>query len=314
MRNFEHEGSDVELSNSEGVVALDVGGTGIKAGVVGADASIRQEMRRDTPVAAGVPAVVDAIAAVAGALIGPDTVGIGVGVPGVVDTATGTAVFAANIGWRDLPLAAVLSRRLGRPVVLGHDVRSAALAEARLGAGRSASSVWFVSLGTGVAAGMITAGQVDDGASGQAGELGHIVVRPGGDPCACGNRGCLETVASASRVAGRYAARTGATVTAAQVAERVRAGDPIATEIWDDAALALADGLASGVGLLDPEVVVLGGGLALAGDLLLEPVRAALVPRLPFRSVPPVLRTELGDRAGLLGVALRTLDSLPAAS
>jgi glucokinase len=300
----------MQLSGASEVVALDVGGTGIKAGVVAAGGVVRSELRRDTPVAAGVPAVVDAIADTARALIGPGTVGVGVGVPGVVDTTTGTAVFAANVGWRDLPLAAVLSERLGLPVVLGHDVRSAALAEARLGAGRRERSVWFVSLGTGVAAGLITDGRVDDGSSGQAGELGHVVVRPGGDPCACGNRGCLETVASASRVAGRYAERTGERLTAAGIAARVQAGEAAAAAVWQDAVLALADGLALGIGLLDPAVVVLGGGLALAGDLLLDPVRAALPARLPFRSVPPVVRTELGDRAGLLGIALRALDAV----
>nr|WP_322097810.1 ROK family protein [Nakamurella alba] len=298
------------------VVAVDIGGTSIKGAVAvrvdGGVELVGPSVRRATRAVDGPQAVLEAVLSVLTELQGqaPDVVAAGVGVAGTVDAAAGLVRFSANLGWRDLPLAGIAAQHTGLPIVLGHDVRSAALAEARLGAGRDENFVWFVSLGTGIAGGLITAGQVDPGATGQAGEFGHIVVDPGGDPCGCGNRGCLETLASASRVAARYRALTGVDTGAAEVAAAMRAGDAAAQQIWDDAAEALGAGLATVTALLDPGVVVLGGGLALAGDLLRDPVATALAQRLTFRRPPPVRVTTLGDQAGLLGVALAAFDDL----
>ncbi len=130
--------------------------------------------------------------------LGQTPVAAGVAIPGVVDEARGVAVFAANLGFRDVPLRDLVAERLGLPAALGHDMRAAGLAEARLGAGHGAEDVIFVGIGTGIAAAHVRGGHTNSGAHGAAGELGHIVVRPGGPACACGQRGCLETGASAS--------------------------------------------------------------------------------------------------------------------
>ena len=211
-------------------------------------------------------------------------------------------------GWHDVPFGRLIADRLTLPVALGHDVRNGALAEARRGAGRGVGSMYFVAIGTGIAGGLVVDGHVQDGASGQAGEIGHLVVRPGGPACGCGNRGCLESIASASRIAQAYRAQTGATTSAEQIAALVRAGDPAAGQIWSEAVDALADALTALTVLSDPALIVLGGGLSLAGPTLLDPLRAAMVPRLTFRRPPGLAVTTLGDRAGLLGAALRAWD------
>jgi hypothetical protein len=188
---------------------------------------------------------------------------------GIVDDECGVAVFSANLGWRDLPLRSLLAARTGLPVGLGHDVRAGALAEAALGAARGVRDVLFVAVGAGVAGAALVDGRLLV-AGGFAGELGHLRVDPAGEPCGCGGRGCVETVASAAAIARRYAARTGRPVAgAAAVAARVRKGDPDAVAVWEEAVGALAEGLAAAVTLLAPRLVVVGRGLAGAGELLL---------------------------------------------
>jgi glucokinase len=301
----------------DAVVAIDVGGTGIKAGLVDAAGDVRHELRRPTRVERGPDAVIAAIAAVADELAasaeraGLTVPAAGIGVPGVVDSRTGIAHYAANLGWRDVPFASLLAERLGVPAVLGHDVRNGALAEARFGAGIGRDSVYFVAIGTGIAGGSVIRGRVDDGASGMAGEIGHLVVRPGGPRCGCGNRGCLEAIASAARIAARYADRAGLpveAVSARSVADQVQAGDEVAVEVWSEAIEALADAFGAQIVLTDPGCFVVGGGLALAGPTLFDPLIAALPSRLTFRAPPPVLPARLGDRAGLVGAALRAWD------
>nr|WP_051494281.1 ROK family protein [Streptomyces exfoliatus] len=292
------------------VIGLDVGGTGMKGAVLDRSMQPVASLRRPTPRAEGPDAVV---AAVTEALL--DLGGLaaerdltvrhaGVVVPGIVDEGLRRAVWSANIGWRDLPLAALLERGTGLPVRLGHDVRAGGVAECALGAGRGMRNVLFVAIGTGIAAALVC-----DGApvvsGGYAGELGHVVVEPGGTACSCGGAGCLETVASATAVATRYTALTGRTVSgAAEVAALTGRGDPVARAVWERAADALAAALATVTSLLAPELVVLGGGLAEADALLLDPVRAGLSERLTFQRRPVLARAELGDRAGCLGAGL----------
>ncbi len=307
----------------EAVAALDVGGTSIKAALVDRRGNVLTQTRRPTGVERGPDAVVAGIVELAAELVattgatGATVRAVGLGVPGTVDSTTGMARHAVNLGWRDVPLAALVGERTGLPVWLGHDVRTAALAEARVGGG--AGSVFFVAIGTGIAGGLVTAsvaataGTVDDGATGLSGEIGHLVVRPGGPPCRCGNRGCLEAIASASRISDRYAALTGRVdVSAAEVASLVDRGESVAQTIWAEAVAALADGLAAVTILIDPGRFVIGGGLSLAGATLTDPLIAALRERLTFRSAPPVSISTLGDRAGVLGAALRAWDLLGA--
>jgi glucokinase len=214
-------------------------------------------------------------------------------------------VRSANLAWRDVPLRSLLADRVGLPVVLGHDVRAGGLAEATLGAGRGARSTLFVALGTGIAAAHVVGGQPQAGASWTAGELGHVVVDRSGSPCACGQRGCLETISSAAAVERRYAGITGEErITAEGVAGLVRTGAPAALQVWHDAVDALATALTMAVLLLDPEVIVIGGGLSRAGATLLDPLRASLAARFSFRTEPEVVAAQLGEWAGCWGAAL----------
>ncbi|MEU5933913.1 ROK family protein [Micromonospora sp. NPDC047187] len=302
------------------VVALDVGGTGMKCALVRPDGVVVRTERHPTDAARGPAAVVGTILEVAGGLAdkaradGLTPIAVGIAVPGVVDEARGVAVWSANVGFRDVPLRDLTVRRLGLPAALGHDVRVGGLAEARLGAGRGTGHVLFVAIGTGIAAAHVVDGTAAVGAHGAAGEIGHILVRPAGPRCGCGRPGCLEAVASAAAIGRRYAELAGDTadaqVTAAEVAERAAAGEQLAGQVWQEAVEALADGLASGQALFDVATIVLGGGLAQAGDLLLTPLRAALHERMTFHREPQLVAAALGDEAGCLGAALLALDAV----
>ncbi|MFY1596787.1 ROK family protein [Micromonospora sp. WMMD737] len=298
------------------VVALDVGGTGMKCALVRADGAVLHTERHPTDAERGPDAVVDTVLGVAEGLAGKaradglDPVAIGIAVPGVIDEARGVAVWSANVGFRDVPLRDLAQARLGLPTAVGHDVRAGGLAEARLGAGSDAAHVLFVAIGTGIAAAHLVGGAAATGAHGAAGEIGHILVRPGGPRCGCGRPGCLEAVSSASAIGRLYSARAGAPATAAEVADRAAAGEPLAADVWREAVEALADGLATGQALFDVETVVIGGGLARAGALLFDPLRAALHERMTFHREPRLVAAALGDEAGCLGAALLALDSL----
>jgi glucokinase len=171
--------------------------------------------------------------------------------------------------------------------------------------------VLFAAIGTGIAAALVVDGAGYPGAHGAAGELGHIVVRPGGKPCPCGARGCLESEASARAVGERYAELTGRPgATALDVVTRAAEGDELAGTVWREAVEALADGLVTAQALYDVAVLVLGGGLAEAGEALLGPLREEFRKRITFHRMPEIVRAELGDTAGCLGAALLALDLL----
>lgn len=295
------------------VLALDVGGTGMKCAVIDAEGRTCHSERHPTGAQRGAQAVVETILTVAEGLAararehGMDPVAAAVVVPGVVDEANGVAVYAANLGFREVPLRDRVAGRLGLPAALGHDVRAGGLAEARLGAGRGYQEVLVVPIGTGIASAYVTGGRTFPGAHGAAGEIGHIVVRPGGPACACGGRGCLEAVASAAAVARGYRQRTGVGATAAEVVARAGAGEDAAVAVWLEAVDALADGLVIGLTLFDPQLIVVGGGLAEAGYALLAPLREAIAGKLTFQRMPEIARTELGDEAGCLGAGLLAL-------
>jgi glucokinase len=299
---------------SDVVIALDVGGTGIKCALVGNDGVVHHTERHPTGRERGPEAVLATIVDVAAGLagtaekLGHTPFAAGIVVPGVVDEAAGVAVWSANLNFRDVPVKALVERRLGLPAALGHDVRGGGLAEARLGAGRGDRHVLFVAIGTGIAAAVVNDGVFYTGAHGAAGEIGHIVVRPGGPRCGCGQLGCLEIVASAAAVARRYTERTGLRRTAEEVAAAAPA-DPVAGTVWRETVDALADGLLIGMALFDPAVIVVGGGLAEAGDALLDPLRAAIHERVTFHREPELRRAALGDEAGCLGAALLAIDS-----
>jgi glucokinase len=247
-------------------------------------------------------------APVPGAAAGPEAsarpAAVGLVVPGVVDAAGGRAVFSANLGFRDVALREIVERASGLPALLEHDVRAAGVAEQALGATAGVQDYLLAVIGTGIAAVVCTGGQRVTGAGGVSGELGHIPVWPGGERCGCGQRGCLERYASAAAIARRYAQAGGEPgLSAGDVLSRV-AGDERAQRVWAQAVRALGLALSTVTMLLDPELIVLAGGLSQAGAALLEPVRRELRELVVWRDPPRVELSPLGVRAGLLGAAL----------
>jgi glucokinase len=236
---------------------------------------------------------------------------VGVAVPGLVDEAAGVARASVNLGWQDVPLRRLLAERLGLPVAVAHDVRAAARAEAELGAAQGCDDWLLVTLGTGVGAAVVIGGRPYGGAHGTGGELGHMVVDPDGPECACGARGCVESLASAGAVERRYASEAAERPSAREVVERAGQGDEAAARVWREAVEALAAGLAAYVVLMDPERIVVGGGLADAGGALFGPLAGALAERLTFVDPPPVVAAALGADAGCHGAALLAREAAP---
>lgn len=291
------------------VLAFDVGGTDTKSALVDADGRVRGLRRTPTPRSDADPAgiVVASLAELTDRLLGDEPrltpVAVGLSVPGLVNEATGTGEYSANLGWRDAPLRELAQSALDLPVAFGHDVRAAGYAEYSLGAGRPYRDVAVVAIGTGIATTLVIDGRPYS-AGGFAGELGHSLSDPDGDDCACGAVGCLETISSAGAIARRYTAATGVPVTGAKAVLAAAATDPVASAIWGAAVEALAQQLARLVALVAPQAVVIGGGLAEAGPALFDPLGIRLDALLSFHRRPVLLRAELGEDAGLLGTAL----------
>ena len=289
------------------VVAVDLGGTLTKIGRVYANGTLDSVRRLPTRLDAQRASVTWLADQIADEAHNDADVCLGYGavVPGIIDTPSGLVRAAPDVGWFDVPLQAELDQRTGLRGIVDHDVRSAGLAEWQLGAGSGASQLIFIALGTGIAAALIIDGKLIR-ADGYAGELGHLATPSAADrPCACGRPGCLETVASASGVVRTYTQRTGLTPSgAAEVADRARAGDAGAIEAFDLARRALAEALAAAITLLGPELVIIGGGLCGAYDLLAAPLEEDLASRLSFQRMPRLAQASLGADAGLIGAGL----------
>lgn len=257
------------------------------------------------PALAAVVAVVDRLAAAATGA-GHPLAAIGLCTPGVVDSAAGTVVVAVNLDWHDLPIADLLRERYGVPVAVAHDARAAATAEiaARTAAGRDVTEMVFIPIGTGISASLVVDGRLVVGAAGGAGEVGHVCVRPGGEPCTCGQRGCVEAYASARNIRRRYRAAGGTIDGATDEIVAAVDTDPVAAAVWADAVDALAAGVAILSAVLDPAVVVIGGGLGESGERLLAPLRTAVDARLGWRPSPRIEQSLAGAGAGLAGAAL----------
>ena len=281
-----------------GIVAVDVGGTSVRAAMCG-DGDISDVIRVATPKVGG-SVVLDAIVSVIEQVIdlhGPAS-GIGLAVPGLIEN--GVVRYSANLVWRDLRLADVVTERCGIPVRVEHDVRSAALAEYLVGAGKGAKRMVFIGIGTGISAAVVLDGHILDGAAGQIGHGGSFH----GDLCACQGRGCLEAFASATGIEKTYQSLTGKARNASEVVDAANLGDPHAEVVWKGAISALASELAGIVRLLGEVRIVVGGGLSLAGKNLFEPLREATVALLTVHPNPQILQSAFGDQAGLVGAAL----------
>ncbi|MFI9811068.1 ROK family protein [Saccharothrix variisporea] len=294
------------------MIAVDVGGTETKAALVaGTGADVRAVRQRRRATTRDAEAVVDDVAALVEELRAgtADVEAVGLVVPGVVDEKNGIGVYSANLGWQDYPFVKQVEARTGLRTAFGHDVRAGGLAELRIGNARGLRDAVIMPIGTGIAAALVLDGRVYRG-DGSVGEVGHVDVGHG-DPCGCGQTGCVEARASSAAIARRYTERSGRPVTgAADVAALVRAGEEDAVAVWHEAVDALARGILLVAALLGPEAVVLGGGLALAGPLLVDPLRDRLDGLITFQRRPELRLAALGDEAGCLGAALLAIDML----
>ncbi|MDN5726583.1 MAG: ROK family protein [Propionibacteriales bacterium] len=307
---------------SANTVAVDLGGTKITAGLVSPEGRVSGLHTIATPAAAGPAAVLDAVAGVVDSVTDDASVpAVGVGTAGLVDVERGLIVSATDAmpGWPGTRVADGLSRRLaGRwgstvPVHLQNDVDAHALGEAWLGAGRGLDPVLLVTVGTGVGAGLVINGQAHRGAHSAGGEFGHLpAVGAEGLRCPCGRLGHLEAVASGVALASRWTGLTGEALDGQGVVTRAVAGDERATGLVTDAAVALGRGIAGLVTVVDPAVVIIGGGVAQAGPLWWGPMETTLRSELidllcDVRMVP----AELGAEAALVGAGWSARSLLP---
>lgn len=279
-----------------------MGGTTIKGAVVDREGHFSAAERRPTGAEQGPKAVIDAILGLARDLAAHESrpSALGLAMPGLVSEREGTVIEASNLGLKGTPIRQIAMERLGIAVEVLHDVRAAALAEGLLGAARGHRDYLLLTLGTGVGAAVVIDGHPYTGAHGIGGELGHMCVHPRGPRCACGGVGCVEAIASAGAVARRYGGR----VAAEEVAAHAAARDPEAERVWRDAVDALALAVANYQALLDPELVVIGGGLASAGDALFAPLRERAAEVTRFGDPVSIVPAGLSEDAGARGAAI----------
>jgi glucokinase len=289
-------------------VGIDVGATNLKWVVVDHDAddwAVRDRGQTATEAAGGPDVVVPRLVSVARDVVGrwPGASSVGIGIAGLYDPVAGTTRFLVNMPgpWAGRPVAGPIRDAVGLPVALINDARAFGLAELRLGAGRGARSMVGLTLGTGVGGVIAVDGQVHQGHDGTAGELGHQTIDPDGPWCGCGNRGCVEAYARADQIAAACGART-----AEAAVEAARGGDPRALDGLAQAGRYLGIGIANMIAVISPDRVVIGGGVAAAGDLLLDPIRAEIRRRVRTTSLDAVtlVTAELGTWAGAIGAAV----------
>ena len=302
-------------------IGIDVGGTKIAGGLVDEQGTVLARTRRESP-AADAEAIEDTIGDLVEELRqGQQVEAVGVGAAGYIDNARSTVRFAPNLAWRDVDLKGELEARLDLPVVVENDANAAAWGEFQFGAGHDVEDLLLVTVGTGVGGGVVLDGNLLRGGFGIAAEVGHLRGVPNGRECGCGNFGCLESYASGTAlvdiararldlpeaaslhelVAGDPEALTGPMIT-----EAAQGGDLFAIAQLADLGHWLGEGVASLAAVLDPEVVVVGGGVSAAGDLLLEPTREGFARQLSGRGHRPEAEfrlATLGNGAGMIGAA-----------
>lgn len=295
-------------------LALDIGGTKIAAGLVDDAGALVHRAKLPTPDgdAEAVWAVVDSLLTEALASASGHVRGVGIGCGGPIDLPTGTVSPINIAGWQHFPIVERVSMAVGAPARLAGDGLCMALGERWRGAGRGAQFMLGMVVSTGVGGGLVLDGAPYDGRTGNAGHVGHVVVDPDGEPCACGGRGCVETIASGPRMT-RWARSQGwAGADARELADAANAGDAIALQAYRRGATAVAAMIASVAAVCDLDLVVIGGGVAKAGALLFDPVREALASYagLDFIGGLQVVPAELGGEAGLVGAAALLRDTV----
>ncbi len=302
---------------------VDVGGTKIAGAVVDLEGKILEEARVESP-ASDAEAIEQAIADLVADLRARHLVErVGIGAAGYVDAGRARVLFAPNLALRDVPLKSELEARIGLPVVVENDANSAAWGEFTFGAGEDVDDLLMVTVGTGVGGGIVLNGELYRGAFGTAAEIGHLRLVPQGHLCGCGQRGCFEQYASGrALVREARTAASGGSQSAVPLLERAggdpdeitgplitlaaQEGDPFAVDLLASVGRWLGEGIASLAAVLDPAAVVIGGGVSEAGDLLLEPMRAAFESQLSGGGHHPTAEIRLatlGNKAGVIGAA-----------
>ncbi|AFM40074.1 ROK family protein, putative glucokinase [Desulfosporosinus acidiphilus SJ4] len=308
------------------IMGIDLGGTSIKLGLVNISGQIVQSLEWPTPKNKSYHEVIAAFERMSEQLLREssyswrDILGVGIGIPGFLDFSTGSVFEVVNLGWHQVPLKEELERIWDVPVLLENDANAAALGEMWTGAGKGASHIICLTIGTGIGGGVIINGDIYHGANGSAGEIGHITVKEqGGRPCNCGKKGCLETEASATAIVLKTLeqvkgasgllkeeyAKQGNSITAKSVVELAKLGDPTCQTIIADAGTVLGKALANMCYLLNPELIVIGGGISYAGEILFKPLtesfRNFALPRV--RENTSIVQAKLGNQAGIVGAA-----------
>ena len=304
-------------------IGLDIGGTKISGGVIDANGVILARGRKDTPALDPAAIVEEAASLIRELTFEHEVDAVGVACAAFIDRSRSTVYFSPNLAWRDVPLKARLESVLDLPVIIENDANAAAWGEFRFGAAAEVDDMVLLTVGTGIGGGIVVDGVLMHGAFGVAAELGHMRVVPDGLRCGCGNRGCWEQYASGSALVREarelvasgtpHAARLSelcagdpAALSGPDVTRAAAEGDPAAVELLADLGAWIGEGVASVAAILDPELIVLGGGVSEAGALLIDPALAAFRRQLTGRGHRPEARfalASLGNDAGMIGVA-----------
>jgi glucokinase len=312
-------------------IGVDLGGTKMLVGVVDSEQKIHHESR-ESSTGRSEEQIVEDLARELGEAreARPGVLAAGLGIPATIDHERGIAINAVNLEITDVPLREIMQKRVEIPVFVDNDANCAALAEHLFGAGRGADNVVMLTIGTGIGGGLVLGGEIYRGSVGAAAELGHIVINENGPRCqgSCPNHGCVETYASGTAIAreGSAAAQghpdsvlgkalAQGPITGRTVTDAAAKGDEMARDVVAEAGRHLGVALASLSNIFDPDVIVIGGGVSAAGDLLLDPARE----ELRARALPPMNKTsvkiaELGGDSGMIGAAAMALAELQAAS
>lgn len=290
-------------------IGVDIGGTKLRAGLVEGRKKICKTVEFASQASQGKEAILTAVERGIRGLWDERVSAIGVGIAGITDHAKGTFIAGPNFSesFRDVPMARLLQTKFRRPVALDNDVHCFTLAEATLGVGKGKRVVVGMTLGTGVGGGVAINGKILRGKNNAVGEFGHMVVSMGDETCSCGRRGHLEAYASGKAMQKLYTDRTGRTIEAIEVEKLADQGDVVATEVVTLMGQNLAAGFANIIHVLNPDVIVVGGGLVRMSILLRSAttvVKEMLV--LSKLAETPIIKSSLGGEAGILGASLLT--------